>query len=432
MRPQGAPTPQAEEWQREAQAVAASEVFSRSPRLRALLLFLVENTLQGAHEQLTEFEVGRQVFQRGADWVPADDSIVRSSVRQLRLKLSEYYAQADGAVRPWRIDIPRGSYVVSFRASSVSASADVLEKATSTSPPPVAAQPHARPWIFIGMAVLLAVSLAGNAILLTRNNSAAGATSRKMGLAASLVMQSDKQTRVVLDDYAHVLLNIIEGSDRNVTPDEYANRWYLSAERAGSKDPKILNLWQLLTTRYIVSLGTVATLDRLLRTVPDPNRLVTVHARSITAREFRRGNTILVGSKPNNPWVGMFEDELNFRRVSFPDGRVGFSNRNPRQGEEQVYSIPQAASINAGQGLAHVAYLPNGEGGFVLIVSGVNMVTAEAAGEYVTDPGRLPEIHRLLGVDANARLPHMEILLRTTAVDNSVHTASAIAWRRID
>jgi hypothetical protein len=254
-----------------------------------------------------------------------------------------------------------------------------------------------------------------------------------MGLAATLVMQSDKQTRVVLDDYAHVLLDMIAGSSaQHITADDYANRWYLSSDRAGSKDPQILNLWQLLTTRYIVSLGTVATLDRLLRTVPDPNRLVTVHARNITAREFRRGNTILVGSKPNNPWVGMFEDDLNFRRVSLPDGRVGFTNRSPRSGEEQVYSIPQAASINAGQGLAHIAYLPNGEGGFVLIVSGVNMVTAEAAGEYVTDPARLPEIRRLLGIDPAARLPHMEILLRTTAVDNSVHTASAIAWRRLD
>jgi len=70
--------------------IASSSTFRRSPRLKELLLFIAKHSLAGNDEQLTESEIARQVFGRGSDYVATEDSIVRSSARQLRWKLKEF------------------------------------------------------------------------------------------------------------------------------------------------------------------------------------------------------------------------------------------------------------------------------------------------------------------------------------------------------
>lgn len=410
------------EWWTEAQSVAAGDVLSRAPRLRSLLLFLSEKTVTGEHDQLTEFEIGRQIFQRGEHWVPADDSIVRSSIRQLRLKLAEHYAR-ERSRGNWILEVPRGSYVIRFRRRAETE----LDQAPAAgeAAPRTARSQGILIWL---LASTLVVSLAVNVWFARRSPASAA---RPMGLAAALTMQSSGPTRVVLDDFAHVLFSQMTGQwSRSV--EDYANRRYMDPPAVLSPDSRQIGVWNLLTTRHIVSLGAVATLDRLLRSTPEPSRLVTVHARNMTAREFRHGNSIVVGSRPNNPWSDMFDPELNFRREGLADGQVAFRNQGPRPGEETLYVSGQDASINSGTGYARIAYLSNHSGGFVLLLNGMNMVTTEAAGEFVTDPERLRELCRLFGVSKPKDLPHLEILLRTTAMDNSVRGASVVAWRRLD
>ena len=80
-----------------------------SLQLRKLLRFLVEQTLDGRAEELKEYHLGLEVFQRGTDFDPRMDSIVRVQASVLRKKLEAHYA-AMPAVGGIRIRIPRGSY----------------------------------------------------------------------------------------------------------------------------------------------------------------------------------------------------------------------------------------------------------------------------------------------------------------------------------
>src|ERR1044071_7026577 len=95
--------------------ILSSEAFVRSPRMQRFLQFIVEETLAGSASQLCEYAIGISVFDRGTEYEPACDPIVRNDARRLRSKLLEYYRQlrphaADEIV----IEMPKGAYVPGF------------------------------------------------------------------------------------------------------------------------------------------------------------------------------------------------------------------------------------------------------------------------------------------------------------------------------
>lgn len=99
-------------------SILASEVFSRSRRMQRFLQFVVEETLAGREDQLGEYAVGVAVFDRGVDFEPGLDPIVRNDARRLRLKLLEYYNQAALPGNHIVIEIPKGGYVPVFRKAA--------------------------------------------------------------------------------------------------------------------------------------------------------------------------------------------------------------------------------------------------------------------------------------------------------------------------
>ena len=70
--------------------VLASQTFVNSGRLSRMLRFVVERTLDGQGDQLKEYLLGVEVFDRPSEYDPRLDSIVRVEARRLRAKLSEY------------------------------------------------------------------------------------------------------------------------------------------------------------------------------------------------------------------------------------------------------------------------------------------------------------------------------------------------------
>jgi len=116
--------------------ILRSKGFRSSVRLQRFLRLAVERTLAGETDQLNEYAVGRDVFDRGVDYDPRVDSIVRVEARRLRNKLREYYRTA-GAADPVVIEFPRGSYVPKFtQGSPARPSAQPLNQADSESEKP--------------------------------------------------------------------------------------------------------------------------------------------------------------------------------------------------------------------------------------------------------------------------------------------------------
>jgi len=93
--------------------ILASRGFRNSPRIQRFLQLAVQRTLAGQTDQLKEYVLGRDVFDRGVDFDPRADSIVRVEARRLRRKLGEYYREVSGT-DPVAISFPLGSYVAEF------------------------------------------------------------------------------------------------------------------------------------------------------------------------------------------------------------------------------------------------------------------------------------------------------------------------------
>jgi len=103
----------AAEVQEQVNHILVSPEFRRSTRLQRFLRLAVDRSLAGEIDQLKEYIVGREVFDRGADYDPSVDSIVRVEAQRLRRKLREYY-HTHGRKDPILITFQLGSYVPAF------------------------------------------------------------------------------------------------------------------------------------------------------------------------------------------------------------------------------------------------------------------------------------------------------------------------------
>ncbi|HEX9186116.1 MAG TPA: tetratricopeptide repeat protein [Vicinamibacteria bacterium] len=94
--------------------ILASDDFDGSPRSRDFVRFIVEETLAGREDGLSQAAIAARVFGRHADFDPTVDPIVRIQAGRLRRSLERYYLLT-GADDPVRIELPRGSYVPILR-----------------------------------------------------------------------------------------------------------------------------------------------------------------------------------------------------------------------------------------------------------------------------------------------------------------------------
>ena len=97
--------------------VLASPGFVNAGRLSRMLRFVVERALAGEADQLKEYLLGVDVFDRPSDYDPRLDSIVRVEARRLRAKLAEYY-QAEGGGDQVRFRLPKGGYAPIFERAA--------------------------------------------------------------------------------------------------------------------------------------------------------------------------------------------------------------------------------------------------------------------------------------------------------------------------
>jgi adenylate cyclase len=95
---------------RQLDRILANSDFDASPRSRAFLRFIVEETLAGRGEGLTQGAIATRVFGRREDFDPTVDPIVRIQAGRLRRSLERYYLLS-GAGDTVRIELPRGTYV---------------------------------------------------------------------------------------------------------------------------------------------------------------------------------------------------------------------------------------------------------------------------------------------------------------------------------
>jgi hypothetical protein len=100
--------------------ILESSGFVKADRLCRFLRFTVEAKLNGEGDQIKEYVLGREVFDRNGDYDPRVDSIVRVEARRLRTRLEQYYS-GTGQTDTVRIEFPKGSYIPVIHPAEVTA-----------------------------------------------------------------------------------------------------------------------------------------------------------------------------------------------------------------------------------------------------------------------------------------------------------------------
>jgi hypothetical protein len=131
--------------------IVKSGELGRSKTYAAILEYLANCAIAGTNPK--EVAIAMDVLGREADFDVGKDSIVRVHVYHLRNKLSAYYARA-GASEKWRIDIPKGQYMLVASPNEPAAPEPALS---------VTGQPLSRrsvtPWLAAIAGVLLLANL---------------------------------------------------------------------------------------------------------------------------------------------------------------------------------------------------------------------------------------------------------------------------------
>lgn len=419
---------------------ASSRQLRRAARLREFLLYVGKQVVEHGVESIPEQQIGHAVFGRAESYDTSLDNIVRVNASELRKRLEQYFEE-EGSSEELILTIPRGSYTPLFSRRLVPATAAFYEvkdervqeseKLHLDEPSPVAkillsTLPYGTRWLVTGMSVALLI-LATAYIWQGRQYRAVmepWRSDRALNRFWTPFFASQDGVDVVLADTSLAMAKDISG--QSVSLESYIHFNYKDpAAWKGFSQDRQQDLAQVLN-RGNVSLGDVHVAQQILALNPYGKALHLYSAREFTSETARQNNIILIGSRESNPWVDLFQDQINFSvEYETATHRPYVLNRSPQPGEQRVYEAPtDPARTNGYAVIACVhAIRPNH---WALIIGGTDAQATRAAGELVTQPGLLNALLEKLPTDKTVAF---EGLFRTTQLTGTPLRSELVAVR---
>jgi len=411
------------------QRIVSSLPFQKSTRLRDLLQFITEQTIHGKAHELTEQHIGNALFHKPSDYSPLEDSSVRVHVRQLRLKLHEYF-NGEGRNESLILDIPKGSYAPVFRDVT---KGPALSLAVAPLIPAAWRGRVMVPWILCGILAILC------AVLLYRviPHRTAGAVSGPAPLSwpSSQIFDVRHQTIIVVADSNYGMARILAGQPGSL--DQYLRRVPLpgpTLSKIGEVDSR---LGEYMSNSTLTSFADVADVVSLYKMAGALQSQVSVrYPRELRMRDLDHNNCIFIGSPASNPWVTLLQDKLNFRESETAVGNSAkiFVNKKPLPGEQPQYEgLRWTGTI--GEDYATISLLPNAtHDGSVLALQGLQQEGTEAAGRFLADDENRRQLMSALGISASDSISQniwFEALIRARTNSGAPSSTTLVAVRRI-
>jgi hypothetical protein len=412
------------------QRIVSSPPFQKGSRLRDLLQFITEQTIHGKAHELTEQHIGNALFHKPSDYSPLEDSSVRVHVRQLRLKLHEYFNE-EGRNEPVVLDIPKGSYAPVFRA--VSKTSDSSAGIAAVIPAVAGRQRAMVPWVLcFFLAVLCAVLFYR---IIPHRTTAAASSPAALSWPSSQIFDARHQTIVVVADSNYGMSRILAGQPGSL--DQYLRRDFLPSPALGKIGDVDTRLAEYMTNSTLTSFADVADVVSLYRMAGALQSQVSVrYPRDFRMRDLDHNNCVLIGSPGSNPWVTLLQDKLNFRESETAVGKSAkvFVNQNPLPGEQPQYEgLRWTGTI--GEDYATISLLPNAtHDGSVLALQGLQQEGTEAAGRFLADEENRRQLMNALGISSTDSVSQniwFEALIRSRTSSGAPSSTTLVAVRRI-
>ncbi len=452
--------------------IAESRSLGKSPLLADFLRYVCDRQIRGKDEEITEQQIGVKVFGRPEGYNSNDDNIVRNYARTLRKRLEDYFRK-EGRDEPVILSIPRGGYIPVFSprdepliepesqtAGALDQQADVcVSEAPCTGEvapgveecvevpkvTPIAAPPRSisngaltAGAILLAFVTALCGYFAGQARTATWQPFSSHAT-RVSHQFWSTLFDQHRDTFVVPADGGLVMMQSFTREKVNLpdyvtgiyrSPEEIARGMEGFVSVAPKDQARLTSKVAVLASRRYTSvadLGISSRLSQLREIVPE--RLVVRFARDLHIDDLHAANAILIGSNDANPWVALFEPQLNFQFTPGTEygGSGAIVNTHPLPNEATVFRSITGDPANRTYGL--IAYVPNLENtGHVLLIEGVNMAGTQAAGDFLFSPEQMqPMLDRAR--DSQGNLEPFEILVETSSIGAAASRSRALSER---
>jgi hypothetical protein len=426
--------PSVEERRQLIERVASSAQFKRSARLRDFLRYVGGQALKDGRPEIHEQEIGAKVFGRAPSYDRSQDNIVRVNATELRKRIEVYFA-TDGAHETLILEIPRGGYMPVFHRrppDELSQLASLVEGPTIEKPvqPAVVSDSNAgsRAYlIWAGLAAALAILCV---ILLQQNQALRSSSALWAGRPEAEAFWKDfvkgqHEIDIVLPDASVTLSE--EMTHKRMLLSDYLNHEYVTQEEKVSLSPDRISDLHDIFGHNLVTLGDFHAAQQILALTPIAPSLRLVLSRYYTADSIQRNSFILLGGRKANPWMGLFDAQMNFS-VDFdgPHNETVVKNRHPQAGERPSYA---AWTDPSGSTTVYsvIAYLPNlSRTGNVIMLAGTDSSATGAAAEFLTSEDSLARFRSTLHTK---KYPYFEVLLKSSRVSGTLFSSEMVAYR---
>ncbi len=404
-----------------AQRIAASKSLGRSQLLASFLLYVTDRTLNGCEHEVTEQQIGVHVFNRREGYNSNEDNIVRNYARNLRKRIAEYFL-LEGREESLHLEIPRGGYIPIFTplgdAAPLEPSPDPLEKQVhlqvkkSEPPPPtILVEKYPKPRRFLWLCAMIALVLAGWMATRSIKSHANGGVRTKLW---GRMFSHGRNTYIVSADSGLGLMEAL--SKRSVSLGDYVSGKYMN-DSSLQDSPYPAHLLQEIASRRYTGVADLEISSRL-KNMPEAqtSQIFTRFARDFCMDDLRSGNAILLGSPESNPWVELFQQQMNFEFAFDPktNSTPLIVNKHPLQGEAKSYATHFENQRHMSYGV--IAYLPSLDpSGHVLLISGINMAGTQGAANFLLNDALMAQTIKR-ATNKKGELQSFELLIETTNI----------------
>jgi hypothetical protein len=382
--------------------LVTSHALHGSESLCKLLRYLAKHAVDHPGTPIKEFQIATEVFGRSPDFDPQLDSMVRVQAGRLRSKLTEYYS-SDGLEDPVVVELPKGTYVLSFHHRNASAAksapgalngavrAEGIEKSTE------------RRWgtevislsIFLAAAILVIVWL-----MATRNSSPVGLASEGDPVPAAFRVFWKGFTTGPEEPW------VVFSNAAFIGRPETGMRYRDAARDAGAP---ILD--------HYTGVGEVLAVHELDRVFALLHRRIRVKRGSLfSLDDAKNNNLIFIGSPVEN--LSLLEipgtQEFVFEQfISGPrKGDHAIINKHPQPDEgKEFFATPSGVPLAEDYAVLGLVKGIN-PGQSVLILAGNTTIGTQAAVEYVCRQSSLEELLLRLSVSPDGELKPFEAVIR--------------------
>lgn len=421
--------------------------FRRSERQTRFLRFICEKALAGEGTKLNEYLIAHEVFDRGADYSPNEDSVVRRQAYSLRQKLQDYYVN-EGRTDPVRIELPVGRYVPTFSflqepASPISIGSGI---AAVLYPGPLETTERDRA---IGAprvdprSVVIAIAASCLAAGLLLGWTAGRRTTSIEALDPAFReiwgrWLSDPQQTVIC--FSTPMSASIRQVEKPYAPNSIADRIAVTPGQSETEQlRKQLNLAPggflylfpgLGHAKMGEALGSIK-LTSMLTKANVPVRAA--ESRFLNWDDFRSENIILLGHNEANAWVDPILEKLPLRMATTTAEKPRrILNLHPMAGERSEYypEYPDGTSQPVGD-YALISFIGGVDGRHRLaLVNGVNTEGTQMGLEYLTDPASLRYLVAALNrITRPAQGRHFQVVLHTELRDRTPTAVELVLLR---